>query len=189
MNRKLQAVAIGGILGISAAGILVADTLTRSLDVEFQTHIEIYRSDDGRWERVDEVGPTDLRFEANLLEIARGTKIGTSYVFEARTAAGKDYSVRLADDADVDFNPVSRRVDVDLVFEVTYDGRTARVVAQPTTESRFGPGGALQGRRGDGVLSRGPAGFTLVSVNEFAPEGVEPMTLVSRETYRLVPRR
>jgi hypothetical protein len=71
---------------------------------------------------------------------------------------------------------------------VTLDGQTAQVVARPTTETRFGPTGARQGKRAEGILGRGPITFTLVSVNDLDLPGKNPMILVSEEEYRLIPR-
>lgn len=186
--RLRRAVVLVGTVAVATAGVVVADTLTRPLDVHLRTWIEIYREEDGAWKKVDEVGPENVRFEASLLEMARGEGIGTDYVLRATSKAGEPYSVRLARDADVDFDPASGRFEADVEFEVTYAGRRAIVRARPSTETRFGPAGATRGRRADGVLGRGPTTFTLVSVNEAAFEDGSPMMLVTREEYRMIPR-
>lgn len=192
-NRRgalARSLAIGAAILVVAAGWAIADTLTRPLDVRLRTRIDVYREDEkGAWTLVDRIGPADLRFDANLVEMARGRKIGSAYEFRTKSREGKEYGVRLADDADVSFNPATGRFDGDLVFEVTYDGKSARVVARPTTETRFGPGGvSLRGRRAKGALGRGPTTFSLVSVNELDLEGEPPMFLVTEEDYRMTPR-
>lgn len=188
-NRPLRYAAIAGVIVVSAAGLLVADTLTRPLDVQLRTHIEIYREvEDGDWKKVDEVGPASMRFDASLLEMARGQAIGTDFAFETRSRAGEEYSARLADDADVSFDPRTGQFDADLTFVVRYGDETARVTARPTTETRFGPAGARRGSRAQGVLGRGPTTFTLVSVNELELEGERSLMLVTEEQYRMIPR-
>lgn len=189
-SRGIRHLAIAGAIVFVATGLLVADTLTRPLDVHLRTRIDIYQeSADGDWEQIDQVGPADVRFDANLLEMASGEKIGTGYVLRRKTRAGETYSVRLADDADIDFDPIGGRLGADVTFVVTYRGKSARVAARPTTETRFGPTGALRGRRADGVPGRGPTTFTLVSVNDLRLPGEKPMMLVTEETYRMVPAR
>lgn len=180
---------IAGSIVLLAAGVVAADTLTRPLDVQLRTHIEVYQeSERGEWKKVDEVGPTSVRFDANLLEMARGEKIGTDYALRTRSKAGKEYGVRLAEDADISLNPATGRFEADLVFLVEYDGKRARVQARPTTDTRFGPRGAMRGKRAEGVLGRGPTTLTLVSVNELALDDERPMMLVTEETYRMIPR-
>ena len=188
MKRRLRLVTLTAALAVGVVGLLVADTLTRPLDVQLNTRIDIYEEDEGTWKKVDEVGPAHLRFDATLLEMTRGGKVGTDFVYRATTRQGRDYSVRLADPADVSFNPATGRFDGDLVFEVTLGGKSARVVARPTTETRFGPAGTLHGRRAQGVLGRGSITFTLVSVNELDLDGEKPTILVTVEEYRMVPR-
>jgi hypothetical protein len=188
MKRRLRLLVLTAALAVGAVGLLVADTLTRPLDVQLKVRIDIYEEDGGTWKVVDEIGPANLRFDATLLEMASGGKVGTDFVFRTTTRKGRDYSVRLADPADVSFNPAIGRFEGDLVFEVTLGGKSARVVARPTTETRFGPAGPLRGRRAQGVLGRGPITFTVVSVNELDLDGEKPMILVTSEEYRMVPR-
>ena len=188
-SRPARLVALAAAITAAVTGVVVADTLTRPHDVHLRTRIEIYQEvEEGDWEKIDEVGPENLRFEASLLDVARGSQVGTDFVFQARTKQGKSYSVRLAGPAHVSFNPATGRSDGDMAFEVTYDGATARVLARPTTETRFGPDGSLRGRRGQGVLGRGPVSFAVVSVNELELPGRSPMMLVTHEEYRMTPR-
>lgn len=189
-NRWPRYAAAAGVAVLVGAGLVVADTLTRPLDVHLQTRIDIYQEDlRGEWEKIDQVGPVNVRFDANLLEMARGSKIGTGFELHETSQAGEEYAVRLAQDAAVDVNPASGRFDANVVFVVTYAGKSARVLAEPTTETRFGPAGAMRGRRADGVLGRGSTTLTLVSVNELRLEGERPMMLVTEETYRMIPTK
>lgn len=187
-GRMRRYVVTTGVALLVGAGLVVADTLTRPLEVHLRTHIEIHQAnEEGDWEKIDEVGPATARFDANLLEMAQGKKIGTGYVFQQTSRAGKEYSARLAEDAEVRLNPATGKFDADVAFLVSYDGKSARVLARPTTETRFGPAGAARGRRADGVLGRGPVTVTLVSVNELQLDGEKPMMLVTEETYRMIP--
>lgn len=182
---------LGGVtaLAVATGSFLVADTLTRPLDVRLRTHIEIYqRGQDGGWEMIDEVGPANRRFQATLLEMARGKEIGTDFVFRTKTKKGKDYSVRLLDPADVAFNPATGKFDADLVFEIGLDGKKARVEAKTTTEGRSTPVGSLRGKRAKGILGRSPTTVTLVSANELRLPGEAPMLLVCEEEYRMTPK-
>jgi hypothetical protein len=188
-ERRLWLLALTGVIAVASAGLLVADALTRPHEVNLRTRIEMYQQDDeGVWKKVDEIGPITSRFDANVLEMANGKKVGTDFALRTKTKKGRDYSVRLAEDANVDFNALTGRIDGNLVFVVTLDGKSARVAARPTTETRFGPAGALNGRRSGGILGRDPISFTVVSVNELELEGEKPMILVTQEVYRMVPR-
>lgn len=188
-SRPIRLLGLTGVIAVGSAGLLIADALTRPHDVDLRTRIEMYQQDEkGDWKRVDEIGPISARFDANVLEMASARSIGTDFVLQTKTKKGRDYSVRLAEDANVDFNPLTGRIDGNLVFVVTLDGKSARVAARPTTETRFGPAGALNGRRSGGILGRDPISFTVVSVNELELEGEKPMILVTEEVYRMVPR-
>ncbi len=176
---------------IIAFGLVVAKTVTRPLDVQLRTHIKIcQKTEKGAWEVIDEVGPANLTFRANLLELATGKKISTDYVWTTKTKKGRPYSVRLLDQAGVDLNPVTGKLESDLILEVKYSGKTAKVPVTLTTESRLGPLGNLKGKRASGILGRNPTTVTLVSANKFQPDRKsQPLMLVCTEEYKLSPRK
>lgn len=183
-----MSVAAAGI-ALVGAGSLLADSVTRPLDVHLRTQIEIYQQGPGgRWEKIDEIRPTTHRFQATLLEMAQGTNVGSDFVFRARTRKGRDYSARLVEPASLSFHPTTGQLDADLAFEISLDGKSARVEGRLTTEQRNGPTGQMRGKRANGVLGRGPTTVTLVSANRLELEGEPPMLLVCEEEYRLVPR-
>ena len=185
---------VGGLVAaaivIATFGIVVARTVTRPLTVTVRTHIKIcQKTDKGKWQVIDEVGPTTLTFNANLLELATGDKVSSAFVWQTKTKKGRAYSVRLLEPARIKFNPVNGRCDADLKFEITLDGKKASVPGRLTTESNAGPLGMLKGQRAKGILGRDRASFTLVSANTFQPSEETPaLMLVCREEYTLTPK-
>lgn len=186
----VRTVAAAAGLAAVGGGLLVADTLTRPLDVRVRTKIDLYQRDGaGDWKKVDGISPSDRRFQATLLEMARSKKVGTDFVFRTKTREGRTYSARLVDAADVNLDPTTGKFEADLTFEIGLDGKSARVDAHLTSESRAGPAGTLRGRRARGVLGRSPTTVTLVSANELRLPGEAPILLVCEEEYRLIPGR
>ncbi len=79
-RRILIGTLITGIVSLSAFGWIVAHMVTRPLDVELHAHVQIcQKSAKGQWEVIDEAGPENLKFSANLLELATGKKVGTDF--------------------------------------------------------------------------------------------------------------
>ena len=174
---------------VAAIGWLAADTATRPLDVQLRTHVRIcQRAADGSWKLVDEAGPASLSFQASLWELSSSRRASSDFVWSTRTKNGHNYSVRLAEQANLGWNPASGQFDGDLPFEVTWDGKKARVAGRLTTESVPSPLGSLSGKRAAGVLGRGVITFTLVSSNDLRFPGEAPMKLVCTEEYRLTPK-
>ena len=139
---------------------------------------------------IDEVGPTKLNFDASLLELATGNKVRSAFTWKTKTKKGRAYSVRLLQPAKIKFNPVNGRCNTDLMFEVTLDGKKARVPGRLTTESHTGPFGLAKGRRARGILGRNRTSMKLVSVNKFQPDAKSaPLLLVCDEEYELTPKK
>ncbi|MFQ5677496.1 MAG: hypothetical protein ACE5G1_16525, partial [bacterium] len=79
---------------------------------------------------------------------------------------------------------------VNLVFEITYKGMTARVPGTLSTESLAGPLGNIKGRRVKGILGRNATTMKLVSVNKFQPSPKsKPLMLVCTEEYQFSPKK
>ena len=176
-------------LGLVALGAAAARIATRPLDITLTSHIEIHQQVDGRWQKVDEVGPENLTFSASLAELANQKKVRTTFQWRTQSKKGKPYSVRLVGDADTRFNPMNGKFDADLSYEISYDGETAIVPAKVTTGGRSNPVRALSGRPAQGVFGVEKSSFTLVSANSFRPAGGTEYLFVCREQYTMTPRR
>ena len=169
-------------------GWLAAQAANRPLNVRLRTHVEFYQqTEGGAWELIDEAGPATLNFNASLREMANGKRIGSDFEWTTRTKNGRQYSVHLADPADVDWNPATGRFDGTLNLEVTLDGQSANVVAEVTTGSITGPTRGRSGNRMRGVPGMGVSTLTLVSSNLLELPGEAPIRLVATEEYRLAP--
>jgi len=168
---------------------LAADTASRPLSVQLRTHIKFcQKTPAGTWQVMDEAGPVNLSFNANLLEIAGAQRVDSDFVWNTQTQKGRAYSVRLSGAADIRFNPVTGQFEGKLPLELTLNGRKANITANLTTESIVGPIGALNGKRAQGVPGRTPTTVTFVSANNVQWPGQAPFILVCREEYRLSPR-
>ncbi len=173
----------------SVVGVVHANTVTKQMDVELRTHIRICKeTKEGKWEVIDEVGPSNLRFSASLLEMAKGQNLKSDFVWNTKSKKGHAYSARLVGDAKTDLK-ASRRFDVDLIFEIKYAGKKARVPEKLTTDATAGPLGALRGQPLKGLLGKDATTMKLVSVNKFQPTGDEPLMLVCTEEYKLLPKK
>ena len=190
-GRRLRTVVlVVATILLSATGLILAATVTRPLDVTLQTRIEIYKQGKNRdWEKFDEVGPTHMNFSASLLELAMGQNVASDFVLETRSKKGRRFSARLTNPAAVNFNPATGRAEVNLVFEVTYDGTKARVPGLLTTESFSTPAGTRRGSRARGLLGKNPTTVTFVSANRFQPAGgSDSLMFVCTEQYTLTPK-
>ncbi|MFQ5605865.1 MAG: hypothetical protein ACE5HS_21555 [bacterium] len=190
-HRIRHSVLLGIVIVIIAFGLVVASTVTKPLDISLRAHIKICKkTEKGKWEVIDEVGPENLNFSATLLELARDSKLSSSYVWNTKTKKGRTYRVRLLEQAKVDFNPVNGRLGSDLRFEVTIGDKKAIVPAKLTTDSMPGPLGNLRGKRAKGILGRDTSTMTLVSANKFQPTGEkDPLILVCTEEYTFSPKK
>ena len=105
----------------------------------------------------------------------------------AKTKKGLDYNVRLAAPVDISYNPATGQLDGTFPFEITYDGKTARVSGRSTTESSNSPLGNIKGKRASGIFGVQHSDFTFVSTNDFQAPGGAPLKLVCEEEYSLTP--
>ena len=186
-NRLLIAI----IILFVAFGLLVAKTVTKPLDVELRTYIKICKEiKKGSWEVIDEVGPSNLRFNASLLEMAKGQNLKSDFVWKTKSKKGHPYNVRLLGDAKTNLKAATRRFDVDLMFEITYAGKKATVPGKLTTDALFGPLGGLRGQPIKGILGKDATTMKLVSVNKFQPSSKsKPLMLVCTEEYKFSPKK
>lgn len=173
---------------VSLAAFGVARRLSTPMDVLVQTEIAILEKVDGKWQQVDSVGPASLQFEASLLEMASRKEIETSYKWSTRSKNGHPYTVELARPARTSVSPRGGSMSVDLEYQISYAGRTARVPAKLSTGRISGPRRALSGRAAKGLLGKDKTSFTLVSVNTFAGRGGPELRFECTERYELVPR-
>ena len=101
--RTKSIVLAAAVIMISVFGLVVANTVTKPLNVELRTHIKICKEGkNNRWEVIDEVGPENLRFQASLLELAKGRNFKSDFVWNTKSKKGHPYRVRLIGDAKTD---------------------------------------------------------------------------------------
>lgn len=190
-GRVARGLALAAVFVLGGAGVILARTATRPLDVSLTSSIEIAKQVRGRWEVIDRVGPAKVSFSASLLDLARGQKFESAYMLDTKTKKGLRYTARLAQPASIQFSPRSGDVEVDLVFEVTYGDQKARVPGRLTTQSISSPlGGSLRGSpaTAGAILGSKPTRATLVSANSFRPSGSkQSLMLICTETYALTP--
>lgn len=191
MNRILKT----GIL-ITAAltlvfGAIVADTVSKPLSISLRSHIEVCKkTDQGGWEVIDEVGPSQLQFQASLLELANAKKVSSDFTWSTRSKKGQQYSVRLLEPANVNYNPATGQLSGDLKFDITWGDKKVTVPARITTETLSSPVGSRSGKRANGILGVGATTMTLVSANDLLLPGESvPLKLVCTEEYTLTPRK
>jgi hypothetical protein len=180
---------IAGITFITEIGIALATTVTRPLDVQLRTQVKIMEQNpQGKWIPVDQIAPTNVRFEASLLEMVSGDAISTGFTLQTTTKKGKPFKARLLGKAIIDFNPVTGQLDGQMTYEVEYDGHVSRVPAAITTESRDTPDGKLRGVRADNLFGKKPTKATVVSANRMTLPGGRNLLLVCTENYKVTPK-
>ena len=115
--------------------------------------------------------------------------MSTKFAWNTKTKKGKPYSVRLIGGARTKFGALNGKFEADLTYQITYNGKSARVPASLSTESRRSPmGKRMAGKRATGIPGKNKTSFTLVSANKFLPAGAkEPLLLVCREEYSMSP--
>ena len=171
-------------------GWILADAVTKPLEVSLNSHIKIFKQKNtGGWEQIDEVGPANLNFTASLSDLAASKKATTSFVWNAKTKNGYDYSVRLAAPVDLRYNPANGQLDGDFPFQITYRGKSARVAGKLTTETIPWPVETLRGQRAKGIFGINPSELIFVSANDLQIPGEAPLKLVCREQYRITPKK
>lgn len=173
-----------------AFGLLVAMTVTRPLDVELRIHIKIcQKTEKGKWEVIDEVGPKNFNFRAGFLELVKERKVSTDVVIAATSKKGKPYKARLLGPAKIDYNPVTGRIQGEMMYEITYGKKTTRVPGKFTTDVQPSPVGDLHGERAKGILGIDRTTVKVVSALTFTPGDSPPLMLLSTEEYKLTPKK
>ena len=182
---------IATIILFVAFGLLVAKTATRPLDVELRIHIKICKkTEKGKWEVIDEVGPKNVNFRASLLELAKDRKVSSDVVIAATSKKGKPYKARLLGPAKIDYNPLTGRIQGEMIYEITYGKKTTSVPGKFTTDVQPSPVGDLHGKCAKGILGIDRTTVKVVSALTFAPVGEsQPLILVSTEEYKLTPKK
>ncbi len=174
---------------VSGMGLVVAKNVTKPLGVEVRTHIKIAEQDaKGKWRVIDTVGPVTVNFDASLLELAQGKELRTAFQFRTTSKNGLPYSVKLVDAAKVSFNPLTGKLEGQLMYEIQYGDLSARVRATISTESRSGPLGMQRGARAKGILGKDPTDLTVVGTNDFIVPGKRALKLICKEQYKLKPK-
>jgi len=181
---------IAAIIVFVAFGLLFARTVTRPLDVELRIHIKIcQKTEKGKWEVIDEVGPKNFNFRASLLELVKERKVSTDVVIAATSKKGKPYKARLLGPAKIDYNPVTGRIQGEMIYEITYGKKTTRVPGKFTTDTQPSPAGDLRGQRAKGILGIERTTVKVVSALTFTSGDSPPLMLLSTEEYKLTPKK
>ena len=181
---------IAAIILFVAFGLLVAKTVTKPLDVGLRIHIKIcLKTEKGKWQVIDEVGPKNVDFRANLLELLKDRKVSTDVVVAATSKKGKPYKARLLGPAKIDYNPVTGRILGEMIYEITYGKKTTKVSGKFTTDVQPSPLGDLRGQRAKGILGIDRTTVKVVSALTFSPGDSQPLMLVSTEEYKLTPKK
>ena len=103
---------------------------------------------------------------------------------------GKPYKAKLVQPAKINYNPLNGRMQGDVIYQITYGSKTARVPGKFMTDSQPGPMGILKGQRAKGILGIDETIVKVVGALKFAPAGEsEPLMLVSTEEYKLLPKK
>ena len=118
---------------------------------EFQGSVELQfcgQTADGRWEVLDTLKISNVRFSASLSEVNRTVEVPGQFAFEGKTASGKHVSVRMQRPAKGVFNLTEGKAAFSLPLKVTVEGKTTDLKLNMTTESVVAPnGGTIRGER------------------------------------------
>lgn len=189
-SRKAKCLVGLSVLTVLAwIGIAVATTVAQPMDFQLRTQVKFMEQNpQGKWVPVDQLPPTDVQFEASLIEVATGQTVTSAFVLDTTTTKGKRFRSRLLGEANVDFNPVTGQLDARMTFEVEYDGQVARVPSVITTEARNTPDGSIRGVRADNLFGRKPTRATVVSANPMTLPDGRTLLLICKETYTVKPK-
>ncbi len=192
IRRKMKSrFLIAAIILFAAFGLLVAKTVTRPLDVGLRIHIKICKkAEKGKWQVIDEVGPKNVNFRASLLELLKERNVSSDVIVAATSKKRKPYKARLLGPAKIDYNPVTGRLQGEMIYEISYGKKTTKVPGKFTTDFQPSPLGDLRGQRAKGILGIDRTTVKVVSALTFAPTGdSQPLMLLSTEEYKLTPRK
>lgn len=106
-----------------------------------------------------------------------------------KTEKGKPYKARLLGPAKFDYNPVTGRIQGEMIYEITYGKKTTRVPGKFTTDTQPSPVGDLRGQRAKGILGIERTTVKVVSALTFKPGDSPPLMLLSTEEYKLTPKK
>lgn len=181
---------VTSVILIAAFGLIVADTVTRPLDVQLTTRVKIWKeTEKGKWKQIDEVGPATLNLTASIVDLATGKKLSSDFAWRTNTKNGDPYACRLTGPANVSFNPASGQVDGNGTYEITYKGKSISVPVHFTSESLQSPTENLKGTRAKGILGRTPTHALVVSINHLQPAGeASPLIFTCTEEYNIKPK-
>lgn len=146
---NLKRAAFGLLFLFLVAGLAVlAQTVGKIREFNGQVTIQICdRDSTGKWQVVDSVLIPQLRFTGNVTESAGGGQFTSSFVLNAKTKNGQDFSMRVTRPGAAVTDLQAGSSTFDFPVEITIGAQKANAVFKMTTESAQGPNGAISGRR------------------------------------------
>lgn len=161
-NRALLTLAMLLLGMIAVAGASV----TEKRDFRGRFEINFCRKTaGGGWEIADK-WVSDTSFSLSVADVATGKEFTANSVWQGRTEKGRFISARLARAGKTKVNLADGKIEVELPFEVTVDGKRFVETFRATTESTAGATGTITGRRAAFNQSARTLTFTVVGSKE-----------------------
>lgn len=192
INRKFKIGALIVFAAVCVVGAMIAETVTKPMDVDLQTSIQVCKKSDKGWEVIDQLGPANLKFEASMIDMAMGKQFDSKFKWSTMSKNGVEYSARLSQPVTMSFDPMTGKMEGDVKFDCTWNKMAGKIMGHLTTDSVSGPLGAVNGKRAKGMMGSDPMTLTLVSANDLTFPGNKdamPLKLVCTETYTLTPKK
>jgi hypothetical protein len=192
-SRRLVGVTLITIIAMLALlGIALAEAAKkRSFDGRVVIRV-LKKGQLGQWREVDSVD-SPLNFKASLLDAAAGKEATSDHFWSARSAKGRNFSLRLAGAGKISADLEAGRFDLkQFPFEVGVAGKKHRILLDLSTEGASPPNGqTLNGKRGP-VVNRaadvGVVGFSSLKGNDLIEEDREPVATKKEAESRKGPQ-
>jgi hypothetical protein len=143
-RRNLALLTLTGLLlGMITAGAAV----TEKRDFRGRFEISFYKKNAGGGWVVADKWISDVSFSLSVADVATGKEFTANSVWEGRTEKGRSISARLVRAGKTKVSLADGKIEVELPFEVTVDGKRFVETFKASIESTAGATGAINGRR------------------------------------------
>jgi hypothetical protein len=142
------------LIALVACAALIASTVTKERVISADVEISLcQKNENGGWDIIDRA-KAPLNATASVAELAGGREFSSFHNWTVQSEKGRRINARLAGVARTGIlDLASGKVNAEVPFDVTVDGKKFRLVSKFTNDTLSTPIGELSGKRLEGNLS------------------------------------